>query len=268
VDIGGPTDRDGGGESGTPTGRPLSADDFRHRPGRPDEPQRTFHPRRASLGRDRAADLARLWPRFGLSVHDEALGRGPRTPGALLDTAALFGRTAPLVLEIGPGMGAATVAMAAADPGRDVLAVEAHLPGIAALLSLVERHGLTNVRVVHGDALELVRDLPPGSFDEVRAYFPDPWPKQRHARRRLARPDTVALLRDRLVVGGLLHLATDAPDYAAQMLAVLTADPGLANVDAADGYTPRPTHRPTTAFERKAAVAGRGSRDLVFRRVR
>ena len=114
----------------------ASPDDFHHLAAGPHEPLRTFHPRRAALGRDRADALDRLWPRYGFSVHDDALGRGPRTPDGLLDTDALFGRHAPLVLEIGPGMGEATVETAADDPGRDYLAVEAHLPGVANLLTI------------------------------------------------------------------------------------------------------------------------------------
>jgi tRNA (guanine-N7-)-methyltransferase len=240
-------------------------DDFRHRAAAPHEPLRTFHPRRVGLGPARQDALRRLFPELGFSVHDEAAPY-PRTDQGMLDIAALFGRSAPVVLEIGPGMGGATAAMAAADPGRDYLAVEAHLPGIASLLTLVDEAGLTNVRVGHGDALELVRrGIPPGSLAAVHAFFPDPWPKARHHKRRLVQPAHVALLRSRLVVGGVLRTATDWPDYAEQMLQVLSADPGLENV--ADGYADR-AGRPVTAFERKALAQGRVARDLVFRRVR
>lgn len=234
-------------------------DDLRHRPTAPGSPPRTFQARRIGLGPQRAAAFAAGWPRWGLSVHDEALGRGPRTSEGLLDTDALFGRHAPLVLEIGFGTGEATVAAAAADPGRDVLAVEVHVPGIAALLGALDAHGLTNVRVVHGDALELVREsLPAGCLDEVRAFFPDPWPKARHAKRRLVQPEHVVALRHALVVGGLLHVATDWPDYAARARAVLDADPGLVE-------TPPPP-RPTTPYERKALTAGRRATDLAYQR--
>ena len=242
----------------------ASPDDFRHVAAGPHEPLRTFHPRRAALGRDRAEALDRLWPRYGFSVHDEALSRGPRTPDGLLDTDALFGRHAPLVLEIGPGMGEATVETAAADPGRDYLAVEAHLPGVANLLALVERAGLTNVRVGHGDALQLVREsVAPASLAAVHAFFPDPWPKARHHKRRLIQPDHVTLLREHLQIGGVLHTATDWPDYAHQMREVLAADPCLA--DASDD--PRAARRRTTKFERLALAAGRPAVDLVVRRV-
>jgi tRNA (guanine-N7-)-methyltransferase len=241
----------------------LTPDDFRHRAAAPHEPLRTFHPRRVGLGPVRQEALRRLFPVLGFSVHDEAAPY-PRTPDGMLDAAAMFGRVAPLVLEIGPGMGDATAAMAAADPDRDVLAVEAHLPGVAHLLVLLDDAGLTNVRVGHGDALELVRDaIGPGTLAEVRAFFPDPWPKARHHKRRLVQPAHVALLRSRLVVGGVLHTATDWPDYAEQMLDVLSADPGLAA-----GDEPAASRRPQTPFERKALAEGRTARDLVFRRVR
>lgn len=235
---------------------------FRHPAAAPHEPLRTFHPRGAGLGPVRQDALRRLFPQLGFSVHDED-APFPRTPDGLLDAAAMFGRVAPLVLEIGPGMGDATVAMAAADPARDVLAVEAHLPGVANLLKLLDEAGVRTVRVGHGDALDLVRHaIAPGTLAEVRAFFPDPWPKVRHHKRRLVQPAHVALLRSRLVVGGLLWTATDWPDYGAQMAEVLAADPGLAPApDAAPD-------RPTTAFERKALAEGRVARDLVFRRVR
>jgi tRNA (guanine-N7-)-methyltransferase len=235
---------------------------FRHPAASPHEPLRTFHPRGAGLGPVRQDALRRLFPDLGFSVHDEA-APFPRTAEGMLDAAAMFGRVAPLVMEIGPGMGDATVAMATADPGRDVLAVEAHLPGVANLLKLIDEAAITNVRVGHGDALELVRRaIAPGALAEVRAFFPDPWPKVRHHKRRLVQPAHVALLRSRLVVGGVLHTATDWPDYAEQMLDVLSSDPGLARV------AETTVGRPVTAFERKALADGRTAHDLVFQRVR
>lgn len=218
---------------------------------------RTFHPRRGRLGLRHQDALDRLWATYGLTV--------PEVPVALLDTAALFGRSAPVVLEIGSGMGDATAAMAAADPGRDYLAVEVHTPGIANLLSLVERDGLTNVRVAQGDAITLVRQmLPDGHLDAVHAFFPDPWPKARHHKRRLVQPEHVALLRSRLRPGGALHCATDWAEYAEAMLRTLDADPGLVN--AYPGFAPRPAHRPVTRFERRGITAGHSIFDLVFRR--
>lgn len=200
--------------------------------------------------------MAGVWPVFGLTVVD-----GDRAP---LDLDGLFGRVAPRVLEIGFGMGDSTAAMAAADPDRDYLAVEVHTPGIGNLLALVGEQRLTNVRVAHGDAMELVRKVPPESLDAVHAFFPDPWPKARHHKRRLIRPDNVALLRERLRPGGTLHCATDWAEYGEAMAATLDADPGLGNVYA--GFAPRPAHRPETKFERRGVSAGRVIFDLVYRR--
>ena len=213
--------------------------------------------------------MAGLWPSYGLTVVD-----GDRSP---LDLDRLFGRVAPRVLEIGFGMGDATAAMAAADPDRDYLAVEVHTPGIGNLLALVGELGLTNVRVAHGDAMELVRRLAPEgpgfsapsggpgagnsteSLDAIHVFFPDPWPKARHHKRRLIQPGNVRLLRRTLRLGGVLHCATDWPDYAEQMAATLAADPGLAAIPAEPG-------RPETKFEQRGVRAGRPIVDLMFRR--
>lgn len=197
--------------------------------------------------------MADLWPRYGLAI-----------PDGTLDPAEVFGRRAPVVLEIGFGMGEATAAVAAADPGRDVLAVDVHTPGVANLLDLVDREGLRNVRVVHGDALELLVRLPEESLDTVLVFFPDPWPKRRHHKRRLFVPERVALIRSRLAHGGTLHVATDWREYAESILQTLSADPELVN--AYPGWAPRPPWRPSTKFERKAIAAGRTVYDLVFRR--
>ncbi|WP_328348851.1 tRNA (guanosine(46)-N7)-methyltransferase TrmB [Micromonospora sp. NBC_00421] len=199
--------------------------------------------------------LTRLWPAYGTAIADLD---GP------VDPAGLFGRDAPVVLEIGSGMGDATAAMAAADPGRDYLAVEVHTPGIARLLDLVQHHGLGNVRVAEGDALDLVRAMPEGCLDAVHVFFPDPWPKLRHRKRRIIQPEHVALLRSRLAPGGTLHCATDWAEYAESMRSTLTADPELEDVYA--GYAPRPAHRPVTKFERRALTAGRPVFDLIHRR--
>ena len=195
--------------------------------------------------------MAGLWPSYGLTVVD-----GDRTR---LDLDRLFGRVAPRVLEIGFGMGDATAAMAAADPDRDYLAVEVHTPGIGNLLALLGELGLTNVRVAHGDAMELVRRLAAENLDAIHVFFPDPWPKARHHKRRLIQPGNVRLLRRTLRLGGVLHCATDWPDYAGQMAATLAADPGLAAIPAEPG-------RPETKFERRGVRAGRPIVDLMFRR--
>ena len=215
---------------------------------------RTYHARAGRMGPRHRSALTSLWPALGVEVD-----------GSPLDPAALFGRAAPLVVEIGSGMGDATVEMAAADPGRDYLAVDVHTPGIANLLAAVDDRGLTNVRVARGDALVLVgRMLRPASLSAVHVFFPDPWPKARHHKRRLIQPAHLPVLRSGLAPGGVLHCATDWEPYAAAMLATLTADPGLVNLH--DGYAPRPPHRPETRFERRALRAGRPVFDLLFRR--
>ncbi|MFI9640597.1 tRNA (guanosine(46)-N7)-methyltransferase TrmB [Micromonospora sp. NPDC051925] len=216
---------------------------------------RTFHPRRGRMSSRQTDALARLQPTYGIEIADLD---GP------VDPAGFFGRAAPVVLEIGSGMGDATAAMAAADPDRDYLAVEVHTPGIANLLDLVHRHGLRNVRIAEGDALDLVRAMPERSLDAVHVFFPDPWPKLRHHKRRIIQPEHVALLRSRLAGGGILHCATDWAEYAESMRLTLTADPELDDVHA--GFAPRPAHRPVTKFERRALAAGRPVFDLIHRR--
>jgi tRNA (guanine-N7-)-methyltransferase len=161
-------------------------------------------------------------------------------------------------------MGEAAVAMAAADPGRDYLAVEIHTPGVANLLAAVEARCLTNLRVVVGDALELLRDrIPAARLDAIHVFFPDPWPKARHHKRRLVQPAHVALLASRLAPGGRLHCATDDAGYAAAMLATLTSS---SLVNCFETYAPRDERRPLTKFEQRARDARRDVFDLVFRR--
>ena len=198
-----------------------------------------------------------LWPRFGLDVRD-----GDGTPR---DLVALFGRDAPRVLEIGFGMGESTAATAAAHPDRDHLAVEVHTPGVGNLLALIGEHGLPNVRVARGDAVQLAHRIAPGALAAVHVFFPDPWPKARHHKRRLIRPGNVALLAGTLRPGGVLHCATDWEHYAHEMAATLMAEPRLRN--AYDGFAPGPTGRTVTKFERRAGQAGRRVFDLVYRRV-
>lgn len=218
---------------------------------------RTFHPRRGRMGTTRAEALDRHWSAYGLTVPDDCTPFDPRR---------LFGRDAPLVLEIGCGMGDAAVAMAAADPGRDYLAVDVHTPGLGNVVAQAHERGLTNLRAVRGDAMELLRDhTGDGAFDAIHVFFPDPWPKQRHHKRRMIQPDAVALMVGRLAPDGTLRCATDWPEYAGQMLAVLTAEPGLANHH--EAFAPRPPDRPVTKFEARAIAAGRTAYDLEFRRV-
>lgn len=208
---------------------------------------------RAGTGQLRAREL--LGPRFVLPY-------APRP----LDRAAAFGRVAPLVVEIGFGMGAATAEIAAANPGVDYLGLEVHPPGVGALLKRIGELGLGNVRIVEHDAVEVLEHmLQPGSLAGVHVFFPDPWPKKRHHKRRLLQPGFVSLLASRLQPGGRLHAATDWQPYAEEMLATFGAEPLLANTSPG-GFAPRPDTRPLTKFEARGLGLGHGVWDLVFER--
>lgn len=186
-------------------------------------------------------------------------------PGAL-DLVQAFGRDAPTVLEIGFGMGITTADIAAAQPQTNFIAVEVHPPGVGNLCNLLDEQGLTNVRVIQHDAVEvLTQMIAPNSLAGVHIYFPDPWHKKRHNKRRLVQPPLVSLLASRLAADGYLHLATDWVPYAEQMLEVLSAEPLLRNT--ADDYAPRPAWRPETKFERRGLKLGHEVRDLLFRKI-
>lgn len=217
---------------------------------------RSFQPRRSRVTAGQTDALQRLWPVWGLDID------GLRT----LDLDEMFGGL-PVVLEIGFGMGEATARMAAADPATGILAVDVHTPGQGNLLGLAERAGLSNVRVANGDAIILLREmLPPAALDGLRVYFPDPWPKKRHHKRRLIQPDFLTLAAGRLKPGAVLHCATDWEPYAEQMLDVLTAHPDFENTRADGGYAPRPAFRPLTRFEGQGLDKGHVVHDLLFRR--
>ena len=221
------------------------------------------HRSRLTDGQQRAWD--RWWPAYGRDVADILDGTEPYDPPAW------FGREAPLILEIGSGMGEATAALAAAAPDVDHLAVEVFEPGLAQLLMRVEAARLTNLRLLRGDAVELMRArVPAGSLAGIRVFFPDPWPKRKHRKRRLVQPAFAALAASRLLPGGTLHLATDWVDYATQMRDVCAAEPLLVPDASAgpDGWTPRPWWRPLTKFEERAGQEGREVRDLICRRTR
>jgi len=200
--------------------------------------------------------LEELLPRFGV------------TPGeATLDFAALFGRDAPVHLEIGFGNGEVLATMAAAHPQNNYLGIEVHRPGVGMLLRRLEAEGLANVRVACSDAREFLEQrIPEGSLSGVYVFFPDPWHKKRHQKRRLVQAAFVALLARKLKPGGWLHLATDWEDYARQMLAVLSAAEGFENAAGQNQFAPRPETRPHTRFERRGQRLGHGVRDLIFRR--
>ncbi|MEZ3182200.1 tRNA (guanosine(46)-N7)-methyltransferase TrmB [Streptomyces pimonensis] len=219
---------------------------------------RSFQPRRSRVTAGQADALQRLWPAWGFDID------GSRR----LDLAEFFGNDHPVVLEIGFGMGEATARMAAADPATNILAVDVHTPGQGNLLNLADRLGLTNVRVGNGDAVILLREmLAPGSLAGLRVYFPDPWPKKRHHKRRLIQPEFLTLAATRLAPGAVLHCATDWEPYAEQMLDVLTAHPDFENTRADGGFAPRPASRPLTRFEGQGLEKGHVVNDVLFRRV-
>jgi len=185
--------------------------------------------------------------------------------GAPLDLAQAFGREAPTILEIGFGMGEATAHIAGLMPEKNFLCCEVHEPGVGALLKRIGEQGLTNIRIVQHDAVEVVDQmLTPGALAGIHIFFPDPWHKLRHHKRRLIQPPLVAKLATRLAPDGYVHCATDWEPYAQQMLQVLSAEPQLLN--SAEGYAPRPAYRPLTKFENRGLRLGHGVWDLVFRR--
>ena len=205
-----------------------------------------------SPAQQRARDA--LLPRFGVPFEPQPL-----------DFDRTFGRRAPRVLEIGFGMGETTATIAQARPGDDFLCIDVHGPGVGSLLKRVDELGLANVRVIQHDAAEVVGAMVPrDSLAGIHVFFPDPWPKKRHHKRRLMKPAFVHELALRLAPGAYLHVATDWEDYAHEMLATLAAEPLLENT--AVGFAPRPAHRPLTKFEARGIGLGHGVWDLLFRR--
>jgi tRNA (guanine-N7-)-methyltransferase len=207
---------------------------------------------RVSPGQQRAVET--LMPRYGIQY-----------AAAPLNLAQAFGRDAPKILEIGFGMGDSTATIALAHPENDYLCLEVHTPGVGNLLKLIDTQQLTNIRIIQHDAVEVMRDmLGDGTLDGVHIFFPDPWHKARHNKRRLIQAPFVAQLVRKLKPGGYIHVATDWQDYAEQVLRVLSEEPLLENT-AAD-YAPRPAYRPLTKFEKRGINLGHGVWDLVFRR--
>jgi tRNA (guanine-N7-)-methyltransferase len=211
---------------------------------------------RMTVGQQRA--WKELWPELGRDM--SVLAPGP------IDFAAWFGRPAPVLLEIGSGMGETTAQLAAAEPEVNYVAVEVYEAGLGQLMLRTEKLGLENLRLLHGDAVVLLTEhVTPDSLSGARIFFPDPWPKKRHHKRRLVQPAFIRLLASRIAPGGMLHMATDWANYAAQMLEVCTAEPLLRN--RFPDWAPRPGWRPVTKFEQRANEEGRISRDLIFERI-
>lgn len=225
--------------------------------GSPTHPRsvRSFVLRAGRMGTGQARALEEYGPKFLVPY-----------VAAPLDLEAAFGRTAARVMEIGFGMGDSTATIAASQPGTDFLGVEVHTPGVGALLKRIGEAGLSNIRIIQHDAVEVLEHMiGDATLDGIHIFFPDPWPKKRHHKRRLVQPAFVATLARKLKPGGYLHLATDWQDYADQMLAVLSGEPALANT--AKGYSPRPAYRPLTKFEKRGLKLGHGVWDLIFARV-
>jgi tRNA (guanine-N7-)-methyltransferase len=221
---------------------------------RPRRAVRSFVLRAGRMGTGQQRALEDLGPRYVLPFQTAAL-----------DAAAVFGRSAPLVLEIGFGMGAATAEIAAGRADTDFIGVEVHTPGVGALLKRIGEDRLDNLRIVQHDAVEVLEHMiAPDSLAGVHVFFPDPWHKKKHNKRRLIQPPLVALLASRLAPDGVLHCATDWQPYAEQMLEVLDAEPTLQNT--AEGFAPRPDYRPLTKFEARGLKLGHGVWDLLFRK--
>ena len=223
-------------------------------------PMRSFVLRAGRMGPGQSRAMAELGPTFVLPYAPADSHKG------CLDSELVFGRRAPLVLEIGFGMGQATAQIAQARPDLDFIGIEVHGPGVGALLSEIGERQISNVRIVRHDAVEVLRHMiAPGSLAGVHVFFPDPWHKKRHHKRRLIQPTTVDLIASRLSPDGWLHCATDWQDYAEQMLQVLGSSPALRNT--CEAYAPRPPLRPVTKFEARGLRLGHGVWDLVFTKV-
>lgn len=218
---------------------------------------RSFVRREGRMTESQQRALAELWPRYGVEP-----------PTGPLDLAKLFGRTAPVVFEIGFGMGDYLLSRVVAEPERDFFGVEVHRPGVGRLLNRANEAGRGNLRVACDDAVAVLRDwIPTASLDEIVIQFPDPWHKKRHHKRRLVQPAFARLAASRLKPGGLLSLATDWAEYAQHMLAVLKAEPLLRNEAADGGFVPRPAQRLKTKFEQRGERLGHGVFDLAYRRI-
>lgn len=229
-----------------PSGKPLLYDPTHHR-------IRSFVTRAGRLSTAQGRAIETLGTAFCLPYRKQPL-----------DIDASFGRRAPTILEIGFGMGETTAAIASGMPERNFLAVEVHTPGVGSLLKQIGEMKLSNLRLIQHDAVEVLDNMiAPVSLAGIHVFFPDPWHKARHNKRRLIQPPIVQLLCSRLAPGGYLHCATDWQDYAKQMLAVLGAEPALINT--AETYAPRPAYRPVTKFESRGLRLGHGVWDLVFR---
>ena len=219
-------------------------------------PVRSFVLRQGRLTKGQEQALSTLWPIYGLDKTDD-----------ILNLEKIFGRKAPLTMEIGFGDGVSLAEMAKAAPERDFLGVEVHRPGVGRLLHLIQENDLNNLRVMDQDAVEILKkNIAPGSLDRVQLFFPDPWHKKRHNKRRIVQPDFVALLAARIRSGGVFHLATDWEDYAEHMLAVMESSEEFSSLSSAE-FSEKPAIRPETKFERRGLKLGHGVWDLLYQRI-
>ncbi|MDX1669093.1 MAG: tRNA (guanosine(46)-N7)-methyltransferase TrmB [Limnobacter sp.] len=217
---------------------------------------RTFARRRGHLSKGQERAIAEGMPVWGLDYH----------PDQTLNFSQIFGREAPTWLEIGFGMGETTAQIALAHPEVNYLGVEVYPAGVGAMLKRIEEHEIKNVRIMSHDVIDILQHMiPVESLDRVLVYFPDPWRKKRHHKRRLIRPDFLDILCPKMRVGSVLHCATDWEDYAYQMLEVLEAEPSLSNQS--EGFSPRPDTRPLTKFENRGLRLGHGVWDLLFEKI-
>lgn len=220
-------------------------------------PVRSYVRREGRITRAQQRALAELWPLYGVDPGSEAL-----------EWRQVFGRDVPTVMEIGFGNGHTLLQMAAAEPELNFVGVEVYRPGVGSLLLGLQKLGLRNVKVIMEDGAQVVcARVAPASLARIMIFFPDPWPKKRHHKRRLVQPELVSLMVERLQPAGRLHIATDWEDYAQHMLAVLKAEPRLRNLAADGGFAPRPGYRPVTKYEQRGAGLGHTVRDLLFERV-
>ncbi len=213
--------------------------------------------RKGRLTHAQARALDELWPKFGIEASTGEL-----------NLEQLFGREATLVVEIGFGNGNATWQMAGTEPGKNFIGIEVHQPGVGHLLQALESHKLTNVRIARDDAVDFLQDrIPDHSVSEVRIFFPDPWPKKRHHKRRIIQGSFLDLLALKMEPGGILHLATDWQPYAEFMLEVCNQHPAFENQSTTGNYCKKPDWRPETKYEKRGERLGQPSHDLLFRTI-
>ncbi|MCC8464788.1 tRNA (guanosine(46)-N7)-methyltransferase TrmB [Photorhabdus bodei] len=226
--------------------------------GRPLRRVRSFVRRQGRLTNRQQQALDDLWPKMGVEYQAEKL-----------DMKALFGREAPIVLEIGFGMGASLVTMASQNPDKNFLGIEVHVPGVGACLASAEDENIGNLRVMCHDAIEVLENMiPDNSLEMVQLFFPDPWHKARHNKRRIVQPPFVELIKSKLKAGGVFHMATDWQPYAEHMLEVMNGVDNYLNLSENGDYVPRPSSRPITKFELRGQRLGHGVWDIMFKRIK